>query len=249
MIGIKVQHDTFGIGKVIEFDGKYVKVEFVEKTAKFVYPGAFENIIRAEDPEIQQKIIDVINAKKAAAEEERLAKEADSKAKEERRRAIEAERQAAAEKRRKIGMFGADYHAEHLSLDKCFTYQQVEAKYGINRRFYGHGINVLDDKIILISSVDKAGGAFVYHDKWTEDGDFIYSGKGLEGDQTMAGDNLAVNNAAADGKEILLFVKLSSEEYYYQGVFELVIPTVEPALDKDGNIRQEIKFRLKKVHP
>ena len=44
-----------------------------------------------------------------------------------------------------------------------------------------------------------------------------------------------------------LFVKFSPQEYYYQGIFELVGYKYEDEKDEDGNIRKEYKFRLRKV--
>ena len=43
------------------------------------------------------------------------------------------------------------------------------------------------------------------------------------------------------------FVKFSPQEYYYQGVFELVDYAYEDDRDEAGNIRKEYKFRLRKV--
>ena len=63
----------------------------------------------------------------------------------------------------------------------------------------------------------------------------------------MTKGNLAIRDAAKSGKEIHLFVKLSSKEYYYQGVFELADYAYEDEKDEDGNVRKEYKFRLKKV--
>lgn len=54
-------------------------------------------------------------------------------------------------------------------------------------------------------------------------------------------------NAANEGKDIHLFVKFSPQEYYYQGVFELVEYTCEDDKDEAGNIRKEYKFRLRKA--
>ena len=63
----------------------------------------------------------------------------------------------------------------------------------------------------------------------------------------MTKGNLAIRDAARNGKKIHLFVKFSPQEYYYQGIFELIDYTYEDEKDEDGNIRKEYKFRLKKV--
>ena len=97
-----------------------------------------------------------------------------------------------------------------------------------------------------ISSIDKKKDGFVYHDHWTTDGDYIYSGEGKTGDQKMSSGNSAIINALNDGKEIHLFVKFSPQEYYYQGIFKLIDYSYEDEKDENGNTRKEYKFRLRK---
>lgn len=63
----------------------------------------------------------------------------------------------------------------------------------------------------------------------------------------MTKGNLAIKNALNNDKKIHLFVKFSPQEYYYQGVFELVDYTYEDECDALGDIRKEYKFRLRKV--
>jgi 5-methylcytosine-specific restriction protein A len=72
------------------------------------------------------------------------------------------------------------------------------------------------------------------------DGDYIYSGEGKVGDQTMTSGNRAILSAAEDRKAIHLFVKFSPQEYYYQGVFELADHTCEDDMDESRNIRKYI---------
>ena len=245
LIGLKVKHTAFGIGVITDMDGNYITVEFASKTSKFVYPDAFEKFLEAEHVAVQQMILDSINDAKAAAEQKRQAEEAARKAAEEQRRAAVA---VAAPKAKTLDeMFAPDYHAEKLARQPILTYQQVEDQFGIRISGFGRGINPTDDTVVLISSIGKAGGNFVYHDKWTAEGDYLYSGEGKTGDQTMTKGNLAIRDAARNGKKIHLFVKFSPQEYYYQGVFELVDYTHEDEKDEDGNIRKEYKFRLRKV--
>ena len=56
LIGCKVRHKAFGIGSIISADASHVEVEFVNKTAKFVYPDAFEKFLKAEDEQLQNNI-------------------------------------------------------------------------------------------------------------------------------------------------------------------------------------------------
>lgn len=248
MVGVKVKHSVFGTGTITEYSNNYIIVEFPSKTCKFVYPDAFEKFIKAEDASVQERIIQQIKDNKERADQKRKVEEAARKAVEEQRRATIA---VAAPKTRKIKsldeMFAPDYHAEKLARQPILTYQQVEKQFGIRISGFGRGINPTDDTVVLISSIGKSSGKFVYHDKWTCDGDYLYSGEGKTGDQTMSKGNLAIRNAACDGKKIHLFVKFSPQDYYYQGVFELVEYTYEDDKDEDGNTRKEYKFRLRKA--
>lgn len=248
LIGLKVKHTVFGVGTITEKDGNYITVEFAVKTTKFVYPDAFEKFIKADEPSVQQAITDEINDAKAAAEQKRQAEEAARKAAEEQRRVAVAVAAPKAKKAKTLDeMFAPDYHAEKLARQPILTYQQVEDQFGIRISGFGRGINPTDNTVVLISSIGKAGGNFVYHDKWTAEGDYLYSGEGKTGDQSMTKGNLAIRDAACNGKKIHLFVKFSPQEYYYQGIFELVDYTYEDEKDEDGNIRKEYKFRLRKV--
>lgn len=248
LIGLEVKHTAFGVGVITDLEGNYITVEFASKTSKFVYPDAFEKFLEAEHVAVQQMILDSINDAKAAAEQKRQAEEAARKAAEEQRRAAVAVAAPKAKKAKTLDeMFAPDYHAEKLARQPILTYQQVEDQFGIRISGFGRGINPTDDTVILISSIGKTSGNFVYHDKWTADGDYLYSGEGKTGDQTMTKGNLAIRDAARNGKKLHLFVKFSPQEYYYQGVFELVDYTYEDEKDEDGNIRKEYKFRLRKV--
>jgi hypothetical protein len=235
LLHIKVTHTVFGVGTVTEFDGKYTTVQFAHKSSKFPYPDAFEKFIKAEDSAVQESIMnDIVTAKRA--EEERKA----------------AERQITTSTTRITrnieGGFDEYYHVARLAKNPILTYREVEDQYNIKIAGFGRGINKTPSTVVLISSVDKKKSGFVYHDHWTKDGDYIYSGEGKIGVQTMSYGNRAIMTATEDGKAIHLFVKFSPQEYYYQGVFELVNHTYEDDTDENGNIRKEYKFRLRKVN-
>lgn len=245
MIGMHVTHISLGKGIVTAYDEKYITVEFATKTISLQYPLAFEKFLKADDASVQATILKEL----AAAKE---AEAAIKKAQEEQKAAIEQARKTVAittkSKERKLeDGFGEDYNVEHLARKPILTYQQVETQFGIKISGFGRGINKTATTIVLISSIDKQKTGFVYHDHWTSDGDYIYSGEGKTGNQTLTSGNRAIINASTDNKEIHLFVKFSPQEYYYQGIFELVDYSYEDDKDEDGNMRKEYKFRLRKV--
>ena len=244
LINVKVKHRTLGDGVVVAVSGNIVEVEFSVGIKKLKFPDTFEYGMTAVDADIQKKIVDKAKKDKEAAAE---AKRAELLEKEE-ERLKDIKSLSGGKKVKSIDeMFGSDYHVEKLARYPILTYQQVESKFNIRISGFGRGINPTDDTVVLISSIGKAGDEFLYHDKWTEDGDYIYSGEGKNGDQSLTRGNLAIKNAKSDGKEIHLFVKFSPQEYYYQGVFELVDYTYEDDKDEDGNTRKEYKFRLRKI--
>ena len=246
MVGTKVKHIIFGIGTITSFDGKCILAEFAVGEKKFVYPDAFEKFIKAEDPDLQSKIINEIQEAKLVEEKKKQEELERKKAEQEKQQ--ETVSTIPQKKRKSLDeLFGKDYNVVHLKKQPILTYQQVEDQFGIRIAGFGRGINQTTETVVLISSINKSGGAFVYHDRWTSEGDYIYSGEGKTGDQKMIKGNLAIKTAESDGREIHLFVKFSPQEYYYQGVFELVEYTYEDDKDENGNIRKEYKFRLRKV--
>lgn len=61
--GKSVLHSAFGAGKITEFDGKLLHVQFGEEAPKrFAYPDAFTSFLKAENPAVQAKIDEDIAA-------------------------------------------------------------------------------------------------------------------------------------------------------------------------------------------
>lgn len=239
LIGAQVKHKMWGEGVVSAQESNILTVDFPAKTSKFQYNEAtFTKFLEAINPAVQLAILTEFEEQKRAEELRRQ---------EEAQRAAEIPKPVVKAVAKKIDdMFGEDYHVNYLARQPILMYQQVEEQFGIKISGFGKGINPTDSTVVLISSIGKAKGNFVYHDRWTIDGDYLYSGEGKTGDQLMAKGNLAVKNAERDGKTIHLFVKLSPQEYYYQGIFKLVDYTYEDEKDEAGNTRKEYKFRLRK---
>jgi hypothetical protein len=254
VVGLKVKHNRFGTGVITEQDDKYISVEFATKTSRFEYPVAFKLYIEAEDTSVQGAIMDAIKAKDEAdwqrinkALEEWRKAEAEREEREKQRRAELAANAVKTKKTTTIcGDYESEYRPDKLSRDRVLTYQEVEKEFGIRISGFGRGINPTNKTVVLISSINKSGGKFVYHDRWTADGEYIYSGEGKNGHQTMTRGNMELRDAALNGKKIHLFVKFSPREYYYQGIFELVDYTCEHERDEGGYSRREYKFRLRR---
>lgn len=245
LIGRKVLHKaviaskSFGEGVIDAVEGEKIVVDFNGEKKGFGIDD-FCNHFRFIDDETKELIQQAIDEIK----DDRAKVEAARKAAEEAKKAAEA---AAAKKAQIVAGFNKGYNAKYLNLDDVYTYEEVEAQFGIQIHGFGRGINPTENTVVLISSIGGNANNFVYHDKWDTNGDYIYSGEGKTGDQKMNGGNLEIKDAAQNGKVIHLFVKFSPQEYYYQGIFELVDYTYEDDKDEEGNVRKEYKFRLRKV--
>ena len=233
----------FGSGVIVAIENGKISVDFSGHVKDFALESFFTGsvICRFECDEDTRALIQAAIEEIEAAQAE--AKAAKTAADEAAKKASEA----TAERDRLIGGFGTDYHAEHLNTDEVYTYQQIESKFGIRIAGFGRGCNLTDDSIVLISSVNRSGEHFVYHDRWDTNGDYIFSGEGRIGDQKLTVRNKSIINAKKNGKVIHIIIKFSSEEYYYQGIFELVDYTYEDDFDEEGKIRKEYKFRMRKV--
>ena len=244
LLNEKITHKLFGTGIVTEANTDKIKIQFEGFSKNFVYPDAFEKFLIAEDNTIQQAIETEIASTRQKDEQIRKEKEeAERKRKE---KLLQDELVQNTKKWINDG-FGPDYNAKFLSTRQSLSYQDVEKQYGIKISGFGKGINITPSAVVLISSIDKKATGFVYHDHWSVDGDYIYSGEGKIGDQIMTSGNKAIVDAEQNGKKIYLFVKLSSSEYFYQGQFFLVDYTYEDAKDENNNIRKEYKFKLRRI--
>ncbi|MBR5872943.1 MAG: hypothetical protein IKZ06_04790 [Oscillospiraceae bacterium] len=254
LVGMKVRHKAFGEGTITVFEPSgadvssgYITVEFAAKTSKFLYPDAVGKFITLANEEAHAEVVSKVEGDQKAKEKqmnialikEALKQKAELAAKE----AQKAKPKAAP--KTIDDYFGADYHAEKLKKEPILNFRQVEGSFGIKTTgLVARDIYSTETHVVVVSNVTKIGGKFVYRDKFTSDGDYIYVGEGKSGNQQMTGGNLAIATAAEERKEIHLFVKISPMEYYYQGIFDLAEYTYEEGKDEAGNFRLEYKFRL-----
>lgn len=217
LVGEKMKHKTFGVGTVVAQEETYITVQFPNESAKFNLITAFEKYLDVENLALHKAIIEWLEGYQQPTDPGPDPRIWDD----------------------------SDPHLEFMGKNCILTYQEVEKKFSIQIRGFGRGINVTDDTVVLISAVKKSEGHFVYHDRWTFEGDYIYSGEGRRGDQTMTKGNLAIFNAARDGRKIHLLIKYSPQDYRYQGIYQLVDYRYEDEEDEYGDLRKEYKFRLR----
>ncbi|MFK0108526.1 hypothetical protein [Streptomyces sp. NPDC091217] len=115
---------------------------------------------------------------------------------------------------------------------------------------------------VLIFSDHSSGKNYGYQDGWLAEEDetgpiFEYTGQGVEGDQTLKGNNGSVLNHAADGRTLRVFicvgfVKGNSGPKLHRYVGEFKVDEGEPfvrrrALDQNHDMRWVYVFRLRPV--
>lgn len=228
LVGAKVSCARYGKGVIAGISDTHVKVN-IDGVIRTFQLETFHEFFTFEDGNAYTLIKEMGEKVK----KERIAKE-------------EAEKEAKA-KALITGRYDPGYHAEFMSTSEVFTYQEVEEKFGINIAGFGRGCNFTANAIVLISSVDPENKNFVYHDRWDNETDYIFSGEGKDGDQKMIRGNAAIKSAEKDNKEIHLFIKESPQKYYYQGIFKLIEFWIATDKGSDGKDRQEYKFRLRRV--
>ena len=241
VIGEEVINKRGEVGTIVSYEGDYVFIKFVgrEELSKFEKVALKNGLLVFTDINIQENVDELTDVE----DDDEMAKLIDKYFK---KKGTVSTRTFNLEE-----MVDADYHVEFLSKDVVKTYQEVEKDHGINIRAFGRGINTPtnNDEVILISALKllSSDNRFTYHDHFTCDGDFIYSGEGKYGNQTLTRGNKAICDAELNGKKLLLYIRLAKDTYYYQGEFELVEYKIEKSTDAKNTLRDEYKFKLRKI--
>ena len=241
VIGEEVINKRGEVGTIVSYEGDYVFIKFVgrEELSKFEKVALKNGLLVFTDINIQENVDELTDVE----DDDEMAKLIDKYFK---KKGIKTTSIFNLDE-----MVDAEYHVEFLRKDVVKTYQEIENEYGINIRKFGRGINTPknSDKIILISALKllSSDNRFTYHDHFTCDGDFIYSGEGKYGNQTLTRGNKAICDAKLDGKKILLYVRLAKDTYYYQGEYEFVEYNIEKSTDAKNTLRDEYKFKLHKI--
>lgn len=125
------------------------------------------------------------------------------------------------------------------------TYHRVEDihdEYGGTRY---RGIAPSGDYPYVFLFTGDAGAEHGYRDEFQDDGTFLYTGEGREGDMTMERGNKQIREHAANNEELHVFEQREDAwevvylgEYEYENHHRLELP------DRNGNMREAIRFEL-----
>ena len=103
---------------------------------------------------------------------------------------------------------------------------------------------------LVLLFTGETGEQYGYHDGWSSDETFRYSGEGQTGDTTFTRGNKAIRDHAENGKELHLFERTGKGFVRYIGQMEYaghnIISRVQ---DRDKGLRSAIVFRLSPINP
>lgn len=121
----------------------------------------------------------------------------------------------------------------------------IHARYGGNQQA-GIVVATAHNLIFIVSG--SRGAEFGYDDEVRSDGTILYFGEGQRGDMTMTRGNRAIAQHAADSRSILLFQKHARDrDLTFVGEVVCEGWDFQRARDVDGNPRQAVVFRLRRL--
>jgi hypothetical protein len=126
---------------------------------------------------------------------------------------------------------------------------ELHERYGGSRQV-GISPSRSSPNLFLFTSPRSGEQYGYYHDCWEADSSFHYTGEGQQGDQTLAGGNLAVLNHVNNGRALRIFQGASGVIQY---VGEFVLDAQHPyswslaPSTMSGPLRQVIRFHLRPV--
>lgn len=125
------------------------------------------------------------------------------------------------------------------------TYHRVEdihEEYGGNRY---SGISPCADYSYVFIFYGKSGEWHGYDDEFLDDGRFLYTGEGRDGDMTMDGGNAAIRNHRKHNEELHVFeIKEGAWEVTYVGEYEYQDHHWTRLPDRNDQMRDAIRFEL-----
>lgn len=103
-----------------------------------------------------------------------------------------------------------------------------------------------DYAAIFLFTADR-GEAFGYEDHFREDGVFLYTGEGQQGDMEFKRGNLALRDSEKDGRSIYLFEEVRKGVVRFVGNCRYLGHHHEDRSDSEGSLRRAIVFELELV--
>ncbi len=133
---------------------------------------------------------------------------------------------------------------EDLEIGETYSNNEIAHVFGCSDRA-GMRKSNKTNSLVLIAKHNNP----LYDDQWTEDGILNYTGMGTVGNQKISfSQNKTLKNSKENGIKVYLFESYKSDEYIYYGEVELCGDIyTDQEFDKKGNLRNVLKFPLKRV--
>jgi len=132
-----------------------------------------------------------------------------------------------------------------LPFETGESYHRIE---DIHDRFGGNrysGIAPCSEHPYVFIFFGKSGEWHGYDDELREDGRFLYTGEGRDGDMTMDGGNASIREHKSNGDELHVFeIDEGAWQVTYIGQFEYEDHRWTRLPDRNGNRRDAIRFEL-----
>lgn len=128
---------------------------------------------------------------------------------------------------------------------QLYRRRDLHDRYGGQRQ---GGISIPRNWPVIFLFSSPRGREFGYEDGWTEDGFYIYTGEGQEGDMTLTRGNAAIARHVEEGRDLHLFESglngIPHGWVRYVGQMVLVDYEYAEGRDRTGRVRTIIRFRL-----
>lgn len=126
-------------------------------------------------------------------------------------------------------------------VGKTYKRTDIHDEYGGKRQ---SGIAPCSEYPFVLIFTGERGEEFGYEDEFLDDGTFIYTGEGQEGDMTWDHGNRAIRDHKEEGRQLHLFENQDNGYVTYVGEYEYEDAKWEELPDKNGEMRDAIRFRL-----
>src|SRR5450631_3343670 len=134
-----------------------------------------------------------------------------------------------------------------MTEQTLFVPGQVYRRRDLHDRYGGQqqgGISTPSRHNIIFLFTGDAGQQHGYHDQWSADEIFLYTGEGQKGDMQYVSGNRAIRDHARDGKDLHLFKQDRKAYVRYIGQMVCTGAHYENAPDTDDVLRKAIVFEL-----
>ena len=144
---------------------------------------------------------------------------------------------------KEVGVSPMPDSTESFEVGEYYNRWELHDEFGGQRY---SGISTPAEYAAVFLFTGESGESYGYEDEFLEDGTFLYSGEGAEGDMSMDGGNEAIRSHQKNNKDLHLF---EDTDYpwivNYVGQYQYAGHQWDTLEDNDGNQREAIRFRLK----